>query len=382
MSDAGRLAELTGELIRIPTVNPPGDEGRVADLVEDYLSGQGVRANSVPLAEGRRSLVARIPGEEEGEILLCGHLDTVGTEDDWSFPPLSGEVRDGRVWGRGAADMKGGVAVLLEAFLWAARQGRPPRHGLVLALTADEEGDYLGARSLRKRGLLSSVAFMVIAEPTSGAVYIGQKGELWIRAVFTGRGTHGSVPHLGINAALAGCAFAQQVVAAVQALPPRACGRTSVNLGRIQGGWKVNAVPDRCTVELDIRPASRQDAEIAQSLVQKIGDRVAVETGAGFSWEKTQDRAPILVSEADPWVRRFLAAVGATLGKPPATGLAPYSTDAVEIAPQLGIPFVVYGPGSIAQAHRPDEYVEVKELAVAWQAMIRFLDDVLFKGGS
>lgn len=373
------LEELLVEMVRIPSPNPPGGEAEMADFVADYLEGAGLEVSRVPLAPGRESVVGRLPGREPGGLVLCGHLDTVAIqEESWSVPPLAGHKEGGRVYGRGAADMKAGVAGLLLAARWAAGLPEAPKKSLVLALTADEERGYAGARTLAEGGHLDDAEFLLIAEPSDGTVYLGQKGELWIKAVFQGMAAHGSVPQLGVNAALPAAEFALEAVEGIRALPPGPRGRTSVNLGRIAGGWQVNVVPDRAEVELDVRTASTEHRDLVLGLVEELGRRAAANRGGSFSYELTNDRAPIETQEDAPYLRELLAAVAESLGEAPKTGIAPYSTDAVEIVPRLGIPLVIYGPGSIAQAHRPNEYVELSSLSAFWRAITRFLELSLF----
>lgn len=380
--DAGlerELEELLVELVRIPSPNPPGDEAKMAGFVADYLGGAGLEVERVPLAPGRESVVARLPGREAGCLVLCGHLDTVAIhEEDWSVPPLSGHKDDGRIYGRGAADMKSGVAGLLVAARWAAALSASPQKSLVLALTADEERGYTGARSLVEGGHLDGAEFLLIAEPTDGTVFLGQKGELWIKAVFQGKAAHGSVPELGVNAALPAAEFSLGAVKAVNALPAGPRGKTSVNLGRIAGGWQVNVVPDRAEVELDVRTALSEHREVVLERVEEMGRRVAAHWGTSFSYALTNERAPIETPGDAPYIGELLAAVEEVTGKTPETGIAPYSTDAVEIVPRLGVPLAIYGPGSIAQAHRPDEYVEVRSLITFWRALTKFLELSLF----
>lgn len=375
-----QLEELVVELVRIPSPNPPGGVVEIAGFVLDYLRDAGLEAVRVPLAPGRDSVVGRLPGAEAGSIVLCGHLDTVAArEEDWSLPPFSGHKEGGRVYGRGAADMKAGLAGLLLAARWAAAHSKPPKKSLVLALTADEEQGYHGARTLMDGGYLDDAKFLLIPEPTDGAAFLGQKGELWIKAVFQGEATHRSVPELGVNAALPAAAFALEAVEAINALPAGPRGKTSINLGRIAGGWQVNVVPNRAEVELDVRTALAEHREAVLERVEEIGRQAAAHWGASFSYAVTEQRDPIETREDAPYVQELLAAVEEVQGQPPEIGIAPYSTDGVEIAPRLGIPLLIYGPGSIAQAHRPDEYVEVDSVVSFWRALVRFLELSLFE---
>ena len=364
---------LTQDLVRIRTENPPGGEEEAARYARDFLTRAGVETTLVPLEGGRSSVLARIPGREAGSVVLCGHLDTVrADEGSWTVPPFDGRLASGRVHGRGAADMKGGVAVLLEIAKLLAASGQPPARSVVLALTADEEGTYRGARSIRESHGIDDARLLVVAEPTEGKVYVGQKGELWIEAVFTGKGAHGAVPHEGVNSVLPACEFSLALAEAAKGFPEEpGRGKTSLNVGVLNGGWRPNVVPEKTRVELDFRPISQEDERRAIGWVETLGKRAAKRVGATFSSRVTSGYPPISSDPRHPEVREFLAAV---VGKDEKNaGIAPYCTDAVEIAPQLGIPVILYGPGSIAQAHRPDEYVEVSSLWAVLEGLARYV---------
>ena len=159
----GQIAELAQELVRIPSHNPPGDESRIARFAADWLLEAGLDSQLVPLEPGRCSVVARVPGRESGAIVLCAHLDTVPTKPDaWRFPPLEGRIEAGRLWGLGATDMKGAVAVLMHVVAGFVEEGIVPRQDVVLALTADEEFGYLGAASVAESGLIDDTELLLI----------------------------------------------------------------------------------------------------------------------------------------------------------------------------------------------------------------------------
>ena len=364
---------LTQDLVSIRTQNPPGGEEEAARYCRDFLAQIGIDATLVPLESGRSSVLARVPGREAGSVVLCGHLDTVRAEEgSWTTPPFEGRLASGRILGRGAADMKGGVAVLLELARLVASCGRRSARSLVLALTADEEGTYRGARSIRETHEIDDARLLVVAEPTEGRAYVGQKGELWVEAFFTGKGAHGAVPHEGVNSVLPACEFSLGLARAATEFPQvPGRGKTTLNVGALHGGWRPNVVPENAKVELDFRPISKEDERRAIHLVEELGERAAKRVGATFSSRVRSAYPPISSDPAHPEVRAFLAAA---VGKDEAhAGIAPYCTDAVEIAPQLEIPVVLYGPGSIAQAHRPDEYVEVSSLWAVLEGLARYV---------
>lgn len=367
--------ELTRELVRIPSMNPPGGEDAVADFVQDLLGEAGIDSERVPLEEGRSSVVARIPGKESGAIVLCGHLDTVRADErEWSFSPFAAKLESGRIYGLGAADMKSGVAVILQIAREIARQGVAPERDIVLALTADEERTYRGAATVAESGLIDDAQFLLVLEPSGGKGYIGQKGELWVEAAFAGRAAHGSVPELGMSAILPAARFVlslHEIAANWETVPGR--GRTTLNIGEIHGGVQVNIVPAQARVRIDSRTVSQQARDEVVRAIEQLGSETAQGGRTEFSMEILNDKAPIVSDPTNPWVRRFLRAVYP--GEDVEPEIAPYSTDAVSIVPVLGIPVGIYGPGSIAQAHQPDEYVEVDSIREALAVVSRFVGE-------
>jgi len=368
------IVALAQELVRIPSGNPPGDEGRIARFAADWLRAAGLAPDLVPLEPGRSSVVTRIHGRRRGAIVLCGHLDTVPADPEaWRVPPLEGQIEGGRLWGLGAADMKGGVAVLMHAASQLAEHGAVPPRDVVLVLTADEESGYRGAGSVAQSGLIDDAELLVIAEPTAGCVYTGQKGELWIDVLFSGDEAHGSTPERGRNAILPAARFCtrlEEAMATFPRVPGR--GRTTLNIGRFDGGRRVNIVPDRSRVALDVRVVGPEDRDVVFELVDRIGAEEADTSGTRFARKMSSYHPPILC-EPGADALTLCRAVEEVTGRKPELGVSPYSTDAVSIVPRLDIPVLIYGPGDIAQAHRPDEFVELRALGETHEALWRFL---------
>ncbi|HHR85854.1 MAG TPA: M20 family peptidase [Candidatus Acetothermia bacterium] len=366
------------KLVSIRSANPPGNENEIAGAVKELLAANGIDSTLVPLAEGRSSLVARIPGMESGSVVLCGHLDTVNADEEkWTTPPYEPRIEADRLWGLGSADMKSGVATIIEIALLVARSGVQPKKSLVLALTADEEYAYTGAASVAESGLIDDAEFLLITEPTAGAAYCGQKGEVWVEAIFSGKAAHGSIPSSGISAILPAarfCSALNEQAKKFAEYPGR--GRTSLNIGQFDGGWQVNIVPDTAKVKLDMRCVSVEDKEMVLHLIEKLGNEEAKREGATFSMKVLADKDPIVSDAGHQYVRAFLSVVAGDEGSPKVE-ISPYSTDAVEIVPRIKIPVVIYGPGDIAQAHQPDEFLELSSLRESLEVIARFVSKVL-----
>jgi len=367
--------ELLCSLVGIRSENPPGDEDRIAEFIERYLADRDIDSERVPLENGRSSIVSRIAGRLRGSYVLCGHIDTVpADESQWTASPFSAH-REGRyLRGLGAADMKSGVAALIALACDIKRRALPLSHDIVLALTADEEGAYRGAASVTSSGLIDDARFLLIPEPTGGAVYVGQRGELWVEATFRGRAAHGSTPSSGVNAILPASEFCLRLADESRSFPEiPGLGRTSLNVGMIEGGRRVNVVPDTATVHLDSRVVTPAERERILLRIREVGSELSEKWGAQYSYKIYNDWAPILSDPKAPEILRFLEVVHDLTGRPIRPEIAPYSTDAVAIAPQMGIPVVIYGPGTIEQAHRPDECVDLDTLFEVMEVIGSFL---------
>jgi succinyl-diaminopimelate desuccinylase len=269
--------------------------------------------------------------------------------------------------------MKGSVAVLMHVAARLVGRGVVPPQDVVLALTADEEFGYRGTATIAESGLIDDAELLVVAEPSAGHVYTGQKGELWIEVGFTGREAHGSTPELGINTILPAARFCTRLQEEMSTLPEApGLGRTTLNIGRFQGGRQVNIVPDRSSVELDVRVIGAEDHETTLHFIDRIGAEEAEASGSQLRQSVISYHPPIVGDPNGPHVSRMLRAVTKTTGRKPPTGISPFSTDAVSIAPRLNVPVLIYGPGDIAQAHQPDESVDPQELREAYEVLWLF----------
>jgi succinyl-diaminopimelate desuccinylase len=355
------VLELTRELVRTETINPPGDESRAAELVGARLEDAGFVVWRHALAEGRDSLVARLPGTSERPALcLTAHLDTVPLgRANWSHDPLAAEVDDGRVYGRGTSDMKGGLAALVTAAERVAALGRG-ESGLELVLCAGEETGCEGARQLAAEGALGEVGAVLVAEPTSNYPCIAHKGVVWIDATTSGRSAHGSMPHLGDNAVY-------KLARAIGALERfdfggpehELLGSPTLSVGTVAGGVNINSVPDRAVAGVDVRVVPGLDGqEVIARLRSVLGDEVRL--------ERRLDLPAVATDPGDSWVTEVFEVMEPLIGeRPEPRGLA-YFTDASALAPAYGTPpTIICGPGDAVQAHQTDESCSVELLDAA-----------------
>jgi succinyl-diaminopimelate desuccinylase len=359
---AGEVVALASELIQIDTVNPPGAELPAAERMAGYLEAAGLEVDLRPFGEGRANLVARLPGRgERPSLLFSGHLDTVPVANaaGWTVPPWGGTVQGGRLYGRGSLDMKAGVAAMAVALKRLRATGQVPAGDLVLALTAGEETDSIGARMLCEAGLLGDVGMAIIAEPTNLDVGIAHRGALWVRVDAEGSSAHGSQPAAGVNAVreLLSWLDPMTTLEALIAEPvDPVLGSGSVSLNIIGGGRSVNVVPDEAHAVLDFRTVPGQShGRLLDALRQR---------GGPIELTVLRDSPPITADADHPLVRATVQAVDEVTGGRPTRGL-PYMTDGSIFVEALGITAVVVGPGTEADAHTDDESVEIRALGQA-----------------
>ncbi len=367
MSEVERLLEV---LVGLDTT-ALGSNLELLAYVEALLAEVGVAPERVPSDDGTRAnLIARIGPEVEGGVVLCAHTDCVPVVGQpWTHDPFALRRVDGRLYGRGTADMKGFLAVVLAALpqLAAAQLTRP----ILLALSYDEEAGTVGAPSLVERLLASQPrpAAVIVGEPTSMEVVTAHKGLRSFLTTVHGRDAHSSQPHRAANAVAAAARLAVFIDDLADERrrgggdprfdPPY----TTFNLATIEGGQAINIVPRRCELAWEYRPVPADDTvairdEVAAFAEAEVLPRLRADTGEGAVEFEEQALARALAAEDDGAAERLARELAGYDG--PARTVS-FATDGGHFQAQ-GLSTVVCGPGSIDQAHQPDEYVEVSQL--------------------
>lgn len=359
-------SELCRRLVRQPSVNPPGEEGCLARFLVDWFRSAGVEdVYAVEILPGRSNVLARVQSNETGpRLIFNAHLDVVPPGEGWTKDPFGGASEDGRIWGRGSADMKGGLAAMLTALRFWLEQGLPLAGEIVFAGVIDEEFSNLGMRRLVQDGLTADYA--IIGEPTGLAVNVGHRGFAAFRITTHGKACHASHPEEGHNAIY----DMARVVSALQAFDTdlsERChphlGSASLSVGTIAGGSKVNVVPDACSIEVDRRLLP---GESVQHVEEEIATLIA-KTGVSAQLETLTYLEPAETNFDQPLVREVAAAAEAILGRAVPVQAFPAGCEASFLVQRLGIPTVIFGPGNLVQAHKPDEWVSQEEVARAAQ---------------
>jgi acetylornithine deacetylase len=378
-SDERETTRLLRDLVALPSVNPMGRplqgpefyEHRVTAYLEDFFRRLGVPCERQEVAPLRANLVARceVPGARR-TLMFEAHQDTVPT-DNMTIDPFAARIDNGRLYGRGACDIKGGMAAMLAALARLVREKpRGPFH-LLMACSVDEEHTSLGVEALAQRQPRADMA--VVAEPTRLQIVHAHKGLVRWHVHTTGRSCHSSSPEQGVNAIyrmgrlLAGIEqFAEQLRAS---RTDPLLGPPALSVGRIDGGTSVNTVPDRCRIEVDRRLVPGEDPRAAPGqLVAFLRERAGID----FPFESEEpwmSKTALSPQGSEELVARLGRAIDAVAGSHRVHAV-PYGTDASTLA-EAGTPAVVFGPGDIAQAHTCDEWVSLDEVERAGEILYR-----------
>lgn len=361
------VIELTRKLVGFNTINPPGNEEACAHFIGDLLQKEGFVVSYPELAPGRPNVIARINGVYGKPICLSGHIDVVplGTAH-WQMDPFKGEIKDGRMYGRGTADMKGGLAALLCAAL-TLKDEAAKTTGMVLVLTAGEERGCDGANALvaQHRNELGTAGALLVGEPTNNYPLIGHRGCVWLNAQTSGITAHGSMPEKGDNAIYKAAIAIEKLRTFKFSIPHHPLvGDPSLNVGTIKGGLNINSVPDSVSIGIDIRtiPGLTYDIVI-RSLQKLLGDEVSL--------SPIINAGSVASDPQDPWIQNVFAIAATHLPQPPVPRAAPYFTDAAPLCEAFqNPPTIIMGPGEPWMAHVIDESCPVHQLHEAETAFI------------
>ena len=369
------VIEFLRELVRIPSVNPPGDVRAAMKVCADKLSAEGFDVSFITEEESKPNMVAELKRGEGPTLLFNAHLDVVptGQESAWSHPPFSADLAYGKVYGRGAGDDKASVTAQVMGAIAVARSGVPINGRLIVNEVADEEiGGALGAQLIAKSETIKP-DFVIVGEQTFNRICIGEKGGAGTRVTVHGRAAHGALPWEGVNA-IEGMA---RVITALQTeLWPVLEQRThpyfhhsSATISIIEGGVKTNVVPDQCTIFIDRRIIPGEKPEDVVTEIREVAERAVKDlpgTRVDVDFAAFGGREAIL-NEPDSEIVQGMLRANELLGFD--TKLAGFSmgTDGRHFA-ERGVPTIIYGPGDPALAHQPDEWVGVDEVMDATKA--------------
>jgi acetylornithine deacetylase/succinyl-diaminopimelate desuccinylase family protein len=368
---ADPVISLLSDLVAIDSVNPSlvagaAGEAQIADAVETHMRAIGLDVHRQDVAPGRPNVIGVLEGSERGRSLMfCGHIDTVGVAGMQS--PFTPMIREGRLYGRGAQDMKAGVAAMIDAARVAQADGFR-RGRLVIAAVVDEEYASIGADALVREWKADAA---VVTEPTDLQIGVGHKGFAWATIETRGRAAHGSRPAEGRDAILRmGRVLArlEQLDRELQSRKPHPLvGTGSLHTSIIEGGRELSSYPDLCRLQLERRTVPGESAHtFAREMSDLVNTLRDADPELDASVELMFSRPPYeLPSSHD--LPRALEAVAATAGARSSNVGMSFWTDAA-ILGEAGIPSVLFGPGG-AGLHSREEYVVVNEVTICRDAL-------------
>ena len=407
---ADEIVQFTADLVKIPTVNPPGEEYEAcAHFLGDHLARRAFEVEYIA-AEGRAEHTPRHPrvnvvGTRRGGagpvVHLNGHIDVVPAGDGWTVDPFGGLVRDGKIFGRGVCDMKAGIAASVFAVEAIARAGVTLPGTVEISGTADEEsGGFAGVAYLAETGRIKKgrTDFVIIPEPLNvDRICVGHRGVYWFEVTARGRIGHGSMPFLGVNA-IDGMGRLLQAVRETL-MPALASRRTEVpvvpagarqatiNINGIDGGQPVDGIQtpciaDVCRVVFDRRFLIEEGFEAAKAEIAALVARVASDAaGVRFDVRDLMVVHPVRTPDDSPVIGSLDRSITRVLGRHAELIASPGTYDHKHVARIAGVPHcVAYGPGELEQAHQPDEYCRVDDLVNATKVIALATLDLMGRG--
>ena len=362
-------------MVSTNTVN--GNEIVLERKLKEILEKEGLECEIDEFGpNGRANMVVKYPGLDHTKPVLAmtGHMDTVPVgQVQWEHEPFACEIADGMLYGRGAADMKGGDAACLYAMLLMKRAGVIPKQDLIYIATAGEETLSLGAHRFVEQGGMQNVGALIVCEPSGLKQTIAHKGAIWVKVEFFGKTAHGSMPHLGINALL-------QMTRFVEALrdlpfatePDPELGMPTVSVNKCVAGAATNVVPDHAEVELDYRTIPGQTWEDIKSHIERAL-ALAAESDKYFN-ARYAYMGKVLAPVACPSKHHIMDALDEAAGRKLVRKSVNFFTDA-SVLVEPGLPVVIFGPGEDDQAHKPNEHIPLEQFYEAINIYYNFMKD-------
>jgi len=357
------MKELLKKLIQAEST-PQKGELAAAEVISAELSHPGIDCRIDTWDQNRANIIAQVKScERKDALLFACHLDVVGPgEAKWEKNPFGAIESNGKIYGRGSADMKGGIAAAVTAIRQIVDSGTKLQGDIVFAAAAGEETDSCGAkRFISDSSRLPEFVGVVIPEPTDFAIVTSHRGMLWLEVTTTGKAAHGSTPQLGVNAIDSMRLVLDELENyEIPAEPHRLLGECSMSVNTITGGKALNVVPDKCSIGIDIRTLPEQNHQDIITGLENIFARLKSENPQ-FDAEVCMVRQvqPLETDCSCVFVKEFCSAVGTS-----ETVAVGFTTDGPYFA-SLGAPVVIFGPGKPEVCHKPDEYIEINDVEKA-----------------
>lgn len=354
-----KLKNILIQLVQLPSENPPGKTESIVNYLTSkvFKEKEGFQNEVITNVKNDvklHNIITRL-GTGKNKIVLSGHLDVVPVGDvvNWKYPPFSAKLIKDRIHGRGSADMKGGLTSLIGVLKTLSKNKTfLEENELIFLGTADEEAGMSGSQTLEKRGIMNNVNLLIIAEPTNLNIGIAEKGLLWATLKIIGKSAHGSTPEEGINAIEAALNILPQLHKCLDNKKNQILGYSTLNVGKIQGGTKINIVPDYVELEVDFRLIPEQSHSLVINKLKEINpEPCEVDV-------RITNNLPALKTDPNhPFIKNLQK-----ISQSEIIGL-PYATDAAKlVTPTNPIPFVIYGPGNPNDVHKLNESISIEQV--------------------
>ena len=378
-----QATDILKKMVNFKTVNGPGDEKPLAEYIKGVLDSFGIEAEVDNLGNNRANVIGRLKGTgQRKNLLFNGHLDTVPTGDiEWEHGPYSGDIVDGKIYGRGTADMKGGLAAMLVAIKAIKDSGAELKGDFIYTATAGEETDSLGAVKFVNDGGLKDVVAIIIGEPSSNGINIAEKGAFWVEITTYGKTSHGAFPEKGINAVIHMNSLLTELIKYKFKYEENVTvGHPTMNISTINGGVKTNVVPDKCSITIDMRtvPGMDHDEIIKdfEKLIEKLSNKI---DDFKADIKILNNRMPVETKGDHPFVKLAENTYKEVFDKEIKASGVNFYTDASIFLPAKQVPCIFFGPGDSSMAHQPNEYITLESLEQTVKYYIKFIENYLVK---
>lgn len=376
--------EILSQLIRIRTVLPWGDE---KDMVKYILSlfPEGVLTTRLfDHGANRASLTALLPGKDSSrKITFVGHMDTfpIVGEEQWAHPPFAADFEDGIVYGRGASNMKGGIAAIVMTLLYFVKNNIVPPCDLILCLTADGDSAALtGARAIAKSAALAEATELIFAEATDSHIATAQRGGVWLRIKVTGMPSYACIPGVGVDAL---AKFLELHSYIKNYISRDSCsyqylGDPLCTITQLKSGIAMNVIPDTAEGTVDIRLLPMQDNEdITAFAIDMAQEMMKEEPRLKIEIEVLSSNAAVGMPDDSPLVKRFEKVLANSTGEQRKKRGLLYYTDACALVPVTGVPFLLFGPGANIYHTLIEESVSLASVVEAAKIFVKYINEPL-----
>ena len=375
--DTAKCTEILKKLIQTNSTHPLGNEMNVVNEILLFFRNVSLNYKILDHGSNRGSLVITVPGKNHDQSLVfLGHIDTVPVEDydEWEYPPFEGVVDGEYIYGRGSADMKGGVAAMILTALYLLENEITPSKDIYFCFTADEEQNGQGVLAIKNSGILDNAGEIFIAEPSNEELGLAEKGALWLGVVVEGLSAHGSRPDLGVNAVEYLIDYISRFKHEMNNDDSNPLlGKTTIAVNQFQGGVKTNVIPTIAKASLDIRTIPIHEHEHIINMARKIAmDMMEKTNNLTITINIENNRPAVETNENHKFIAKLRNLCESLSHEVNYKGLYFY-TDASQIIPDLKVPFVILGPGDDSMAHQRNEKIKLSSVSKIAELYISYI---------